>query len=84
MQQDCCGIKVQAVLAKQCIHIDVLPAPVRKLQKKSLILQEAISKLIGQEHTFCSYENSFKSKHGQILICIYNIIYSEIILQNIS
>lgn len=60
MQQDCCGIKVQATSAKQCIQLDVLPASVSELRKKALMLQEAISKLTGQELTFCSHDNSFK------------------------
>lgn len=60
MQRDCCGIKVQAASAKQCIQLDVLPAAVGELRKKALMLQDAISKLIGQEFTFCPCDDSFK------------------------
>lgn len=72
MQQDCCGIKVQAAAAKQWIQLDVLPAAVGELRMKALMLQDAISELIGQEFTFCPCDESFKNKHDRISICLYN------------
>lgn len=68
MQQDCCGIKVLTAAAKQWIQLDVLPAAVGELRMKALMLQDAISKLIGQEFAFCPCDESFKNKHDIMLI----------------